>query len=139
MSEITRNFIKAALVYLGIGVAVGALMAIVPELRGQLRPSHAHINLLGFMSMFIFGVAYHIIPRFHGRMLHSDQLAVVHFWLANIGAVGLAVILAFESSFGTGAVPLLGLFGATWTVAAFIFIYNLWLTMARGIRPGPGA
>jgi heme/copper-type cytochrome/quinol oxidase subunit 1 len=41
--------------------------------------------------MFIFGVAYHILPRFSGQPLWSDKLATYHLYLANIGLIGMAV------------------------------------------------
>ena len=123
MSEVTRNFIKASLLYLLVGVALGLVMALSTDLSLTLRASHAHINLLGWVSMLMFGVAYHIIPRFHGRLLHSEPLAAIHFWLANVGLVGLAV------AFPLGIPVLTGIFGAVWAAAAFIFVYNLWKTM----------
>jgi cbb3-type cytochrome oxidase subunit 1 len=42
------------------------------------RTAHLHMNLLGFVAMMIFGVAYHVIPRFTGHSLHSRRLAAVH-------------------------------------------------------------
>lgn len=125
MSEITRNFIKAALIYLAIGVTLGLIMAIGYDwgLVPFLTPAHAHINLLGWVSMLMFGVAYHIIPRFHGRMLHSDRLAVVHFWLANVGVVGLALSMPYKF------IPGMALAGSAYAAAAYIFVYNIWRTM----------
>jgi cbb3-type cytochrome oxidase subunit 1 len=53
---------------------------------------------LGFVTMMIFGVAYHVIPRFTGHPLHSRRLAGMQWWLANIGlalfVAGLALLPA---------------------------------------------
>ncbi|HEY5190380.1 MAG TPA: hypothetical protein VII77_00240, partial [Candidatus Deferrimicrobium sp.] len=40
------------------------------------------VFLTGFVMMVIFGIAYHILPRFAGKPLHSEGWAAAHFWLA---------------------------------------------------------
>ena len=59
------------------------------------RPAHVHANLLGFVSMMIFGVAYHVLPRFVGHPLHNRRMAVVHWWVANIGLAVLTTAQIF--------------------------------------------
>ena len=40
--------------------------------RGRsIAPSHMHMVLLGFVTMMIYGVAYHVIPRFTGHALSA--------------------------------------------------------------------
>lgn len=90
MSKITVWFIRCAMVYFLIAAILGLHMTV----SGTLQPYysiHVHFNLLGWMSMMIYGVAYHILPRFSGRPLYSDRLAEVQFWLANIGLLGMAL------------------------------------------------
>ena len=43
--------------WLVLGVLLGVLLAVFPSRLALLRPAHLHMNLLGFMSMMIFGVA----------------------------------------------------------------------------------
>ena len=43
-------------------------------------PAHVHMNMLGFVTMMIYGVAYHVIPRFIGKPLHARRLAAWHWW-----------------------------------------------------------
>lgn len=72
------RFIKAAVVYFLIGLGVGIYMSSAQDLRfGSL---HAHINLVGWASMALFGVIYHFFPKANNHML-----AKVHFWLYNVG------------------------------------------------------
>lgn len=141
MSEMSRNFIKASLIYLAAGVTLGLLMAIGNGTvwQGSLIAAHAHINLLGWVSMLMFGVAYHIIPRFHGRMLHSDKLGNLHFWLANIGLVGLALFMFLRAVEGTAqfATPGMAVFGSVWAISAYMFVYNLWKTMGGAVAQAP--
>jgi cbb3-type cytochrome oxidase subunit 1 len=37
--------------------------------------------LMGFLSMMIFGVGYHLLPVFAGTDLYSFRLAKIQFWL----------------------------------------------------------
>ena len=51
-----------------------------------LAPVHAHINLLGFALMTIFGIAYRVIPALAGNVL-----ARAHFWLHQPGGLVLLI------------------------------------------------
>ena len=131
MSKTTVRFIKMSLVYLAIGVTLGALFHIFPRLRG-LKYSHVHLLLLGFMAMMVYGVALHILPRFQGKLLYSDRMANVQFWLANIGLVGLAVFSGLDAYWP--ALPfkvLLALSGIIEVIAVYLFVANMWLTFSR--------
>lgn len=64
MEPFVRRVIRSSLLWLVIGVLIGAAMTFAPAAALAYRPAHAHANLLGFVSMMIFGVAYHVIPRF---------------------------------------------------------------------------
>ena len=77
--------------YLIIGVTIGVLLTVYPGAIGGFLAMHAHINLLGWLSMMIFAVAYHVLPRFSGRELYSERLSNTHVILANIGLIGLMI------------------------------------------------
>ena len=129
MSKTTLGFIFAGIIYLVIGTTLGILFFIIPETRG-LRPVHTHLNLVGFVLFVIFGVAYHILPRFRGRPLHSEKLAWGQFWLANVGLVGLLVFLGLGAyvSFD-GLTVLQAVFGATLALSIYLFVYNMLRTL----------
>ncbi len=77
--------------------------------------------------MMIFGVAYHILPRFSGRPLWSDKLALVQLYLANIGLIGMAagwVILSGNGSKGFHIV-----FSLVEAVSIVLFVINMFLTI----------
>ena len=74
MDWFVRAFLKSSLVWLGLGVTLGVGMAGHPAWLVY-RPAHLHMTLLGFVAMMIFGVAYHVIPRFTGHPLHGRRLA----------------------------------------------------------------
>ncbi|HUF49370.1 MAG TPA: hypothetical protein VMN60_00965, partial [Longimicrobiales bacterium] len=76
MEPFVRRFIRSSLVWLGAGVLLGLWLSVDPA-AVIYRPAHMHANLLGFVSMMIFGVAYHVLPRFTGNALRSRRGAVV--------------------------------------------------------------
>lgn len=96
MLRIHRLFIKTALVYLVLGVAVGAWMLLrqagipLPH-RDTLYTIHIHLLGLGFFMMMVCGVALWMFPRKSGETREEaarDPLAWTSYFLI---AVGLAV------------------------------------------------
>lgn len=141
MERFVSGFIRASLVWFGVGVGIGVLMAFWPGAALAYRPAHMHANLLGFVSMMIFGVAYHAIPRFAGRPLHSRRVAWVQLWVMNLGLALLVGGWTARVALGpVGEIPLRA--GAVLSAAgAALFIYNLWRTLGplRGASTGPTA
>ncbi len=92
MSHYSRLFVISSLIYLLIGGMMGIVMATFPSFRGIIHFAHAHTMVIGWISMMIFGLAYHVIPRFSGSPLIADCFQKLHWWLANIGMVGMMSI-----------------------------------------------
>jgi cytochrome c oxidase cbb3-type subunit 1 len=132
MEPFVRRFVRASLLWFGIGVLIGLSMAIWPQGAMVYRTAHMHANLLGFVSMMIFGVAYHVLPRFAGTPLRSRGVARVHFWMANTGlALMVGGWLGRVTWPEPGGIALM--MGAIASAAgAFLFIGNIWLTI--GVR-----
>jgi len=101
MSKITVAFIRAAMVYFVLAMLLGIHMSRTGAAYPSM-PIHVHFNLLGWMSMMIYGVAYHILPRFSGQPLWSEKLSKWHFYLANIGLIGMTFGWFFIGSAGGG-------------------------------------
>ena len=135
MSKTTLGFIYSGMVYLAIGISLGVLFYIVPGTQ-RLYAVHAHINLVGFVVFLIFGIGYHILPRFRGRPLHSERLAWFQLWVANVGLLGLSVInglVAYRVLKKVASLKVL--FGALLAVSTFLFIYNMFRTLATVPAP----
>ena len=126
MDRYPRLFILAAIGYLLTGVVLG-----VGFTAGELNPAtlrfvHIHLNLLGFMAMFIFGVAYHILPRFNAAPVKHPGLIGMHFWFVNAGLVGMALAAIAGGVYGTGLPHAAFLAGSILeTLGIFIFAFNL--------------
>ncbi len=130
MSQVTIRFIFSSLVYLALGVILGVLFFAFPVTR-PLYTVHAHLNLVGFVLFMLFGVAYHILPRFRGRPLFSERLADAHFWTAQASFVLFLIFMAvraFQPFEGIALV--LSFVGAAMVLSMFMFIYNMWATLS---------
>lgn len=62
MDWFVKAFLKSSLGWLALGVTLGGAMAIQPAWT-VFRPVHERMNLLGFVTMMIYGVAYHSQSR----------------------------------------------------------------------------
>ena len=130
MDWFVKAFLKASLVWLAAGVSLGIAMAVHPVWTVY-RPAHLHMNLLGFVAMMIFGVAYHVIPRFTGHPIHNRRLAGAQWWLANVGltmfVMGFVLLPNLPSS--TTATVVIASGGLLSGLAAYAFVYNIWRTI----------
>lgn len=106
-------FLKIAVVYLFIGVCVGFYMGITGNF--VLAPVHAHLLLLGWATLALAGVIYHLYPAAAGT-----RLAKIHCWLHNLGLpvfmVGLGSFLVGHA----GAMPVV-IAGATAALIGLAF------------------
>ena len=145
----TLWFIYACIIYSIIGFSWGALMGGIPEFRNMVDSgvhghrivlAHTHINLLGWVEMAIFGAIYYLVPRLVRRPIYSKTLVKVHFWMHNLGLLG--VVVFFTASGLTGFyidggedtasrfMALGGSFGGLVLLANIIWGYNLFRTSA---------
>lgn len=137
MSKTTLGFIYAGLAYLLIGVTLGALFYIAPGTQ-RLQMVHAHANLVGFVIFLIFGIGYHILPRFRGRPLYSEKLAWFQFWVANLGLVGLLLVNALVVYGVLKNVSYLQVIsGVLLVLSVYLFIYNMGRTLLGSPAPVP--
>jgi len=130
MDRYARCFVKGSLIYLSIGVILGVMMVAHGEWIPFLGRVHTHLNLVGFVSFMIFGVGYHILPRFTGRPLYSAKLARLHLWLANIGLIGMCIFWILDTTFERYAFEFLAaLFSIILGISMMVFIYNMWRSL----------
>lgn len=122
MNRLSIRCIKAAFVCLALGIGLGATFALDRPLGALLRPLHAELNLWGWVTLLIYGMAYHMLPRFTGRPLRWPRLATAQSWLA-IGGVALAAT-GWLAAFGglPGAPALMAGGGTIELAAALIFV-----------------
>jgi cbb3-type cytochrome oxidase subunit 1 len=126
MPRYSRLTIRLALIYLGIGFTLGALMLANeglgwdPDL-GRLLPAHIALLLFGWTTQLAYGVAYWILPRIDGQR-GSTSLALVAVVFLNLGTMVLS--LSSPATPGTD-LPVVGM-ASVWTSVA-CFALHAWL------------
>jgi cbb3-type cytochrome oxidase subunit 1 len=93
MQNLGINFVRCAVIYGLLGMVLGIVMAASGD-HGQ-APTHAHINLVGWASMGLFGLAYKAWPE-----LNIGVLPRIHFWGWNLGVLGMVIGLFLMFSRG---------------------------------------
>jgi cytochrome c oxidase cbb3-type subunit 1 len=130
MDRYAKLFVRASLIYLAIGVVLGVMMVTREDWVVLFGRAHTHVNLVGFVTFMIFGVGYHILPRFTGRPLHSPRLADIHIWLANIGLVGMSIFWILDAGLNGDTFQVLAaLSSIVLAISMAIFIYNMWKSL----------
>ncbi len=127
MDPVAKNFIRMSVIYFGIAGVIGAYFMFTKINLHQLFQAHVHLMLLGWLSMMIYGVGYHILPRFNGNPVAFPKLAIVHFWVANVALIGLV------SSWGLGGYSKIPekTFGVLNTIGIFMFVTNILVSIRK--------
>ena len=82
------NWLLRLAVILGIiGMAFGIVMGIRNDFT--LAPAHAHLNLVGWVGLFLAGLYYQAVPN-----AAASKLAYVHAFTAMAGAIILPIGIA---------------------------------------------
>lgn len=90
MPPLSVWMIRAALLSLTAGSALGALLLAAPGFLSvaRWRPLHAELLLVGWTVQLAFGVAYWILPRYrHGPERGRDELGWAALVLVNLGVL----------------------------------------------------
>ena len=116
MKRVDQYFLTLSAACLIAGVALGIGMGIAHDF--QFAPVHAHINLLGFVSLAVFGIVYRLYPE-----LGASRLAALHLAVAAPSAVacpgGIYLSIAHEAPGVAIGASLL------WFAGALLFFANL--------------
>ena len=131
MDPFVPYFIKSSLAWLAGGVLLGVAMAMHPEWVIY-RPAHMHMNLLGFVTMMIFGVGYQLLPRLGGSPLRWQWMPLFHLWIGNIGLALMVVGFFVRPSTQGGGQLTLAAGGACAAIGALSFVINIWRTLDLG-------
>jgi len=133
MDRYVKNFIIMSIVYLAAASVIGIGMMLEPMFQ-KYRFVHSHFMLIGWVSMMIYGVGYHILPRFAGKLLKNTALAELQFWVANIGLIGMVVFYTLMAGApGNRAYGLMaGISGALEVFSSLLFFYNMYSVLFAG-------
>jgi cbb3-type cytochrome oxidase subunit 1 len=134
MDRFVKGFIVMSVVYLGIAALLGIAMLGSQDMMAM-KFVHSHLNMLGWVSMMIYGVGYHILPRFMGRPLYSNKIGEAQFYLANISLVAMLLFYTLDV-FSPGGLyrTLTVASGAVQALAIFLFFYNMLMTLLAKVE-----
>jgi cbb3-type cytochrome oxidase subunit 1 len=134
MDRFVKGFIVMSIVYLGISTILGLLMLGNQGLL-TLKFVHSHLNMLGWVSMMIYGVGYHILPRFMGRTLYSNRIGEVQFYLANFALIAMLVFYTLNvHSPSELYLTLTVVSGVLEAITVFLFFYNMLMTLLTKVE-----
>ena len=131
MKDLSNRFMRLAVFWFVAGLALGVGMAV--SHHHGMTAAHAHINLLGWVSMALFAAFYRLWPA----AAHS-RLARAHFWLFVpshfVMMAGLSVLLNVRVP-GVEAVVGVAIVGVV--LGAVCFAGVVWKHTAPGRRAAP--
>lgn len=118
--SISMRFILVAPVYGILGMILGMVMGSKSDFT--LSPVHAHLNLLGFVAIMLYGLTYKAYPN-----MAASKIANIHFYAVNLGVIFMIPSLALLMLKNTSALPYL-LIGEILTIGSMIlFLLNIWM------------
>ncbi len=125
MKNLPYYFLSVAVLQALVGMALGIFMGISGDFT--LAPAHAHNNLLGWVSMAIFGLYYALLPE-----VAAKRLAMVHFWLALVANIVFPIGIGLVT---TGKGEAVSIFGSLLEVLSMLlFGFIVWTNKAAIAR-----
>jgi hypothetical protein len=122
--------LKLAGLYLVLGMSLGLFMGATGNF--QLAPVHAHINLLGWVTLAIASGVFKLWPQ-----TAQTRLANAFFWIYGLSLPVAMVALILLLRGHTGVVPLLSLSELGGWLGGVLFVVNLFRALPATKRRGP--
>ena len=123
-SNLPKTVLRGAVLYALLGIGMGIVMGAQHDFTN--KSVHVHINLLGWVSMAVMGVAYQVFPGM-GR----SALAKAHFWLHNLGLPVMMTGLYGLMHAWPNAEPLIGIGSLAVALGFGAFALNAWLNAGK--------
>jgi hypothetical protein len=115
----TRIWFRLALLYFVAGTGLGVFMGVSQD--HAMFPVHAHLNLLGWVSLALTGFIY---DRFPAAI--ATRLYPVHLWMYNlalpVAMISLALLFKGYEAFG----PVVGIASIVLFASIVTFVFNVW-------------
>lgn len=120
MKSLPYWFIGLGTLFALAGMVLGIYMGMSED--HSLIDAHAHNNLIGYVTMIIYGTYYRLVPAAADKLL-----AVAHFWIALAGAATFGIGLALTLS---GVTWLIQLSSVLVLIAMLVFAWTVWTNRA---------
>jgi hypothetical protein len=102
VKRVSDRFLQLGVLAALIGMTMGVVMGAKQDFT--LAPAHAHLNLLGWASMMLYGLFYRAVPK-----AAEHKLAGLHFWVATLAVLTIIPALAWYLLGHKEASPVLGI------------------------------
>jgi hypothetical protein len=119
MRRVSDWFILTGVLFALAGMALGVAMGMVHDF--SLEPVHAHVNLLGWTTMALFGLVYKAYDR--GA---EEKWMIIHYWVTLAGNLLMPVGIYFAV---TAEEPGLAIFAALIVLASMVLFLRNFLTI----------
>ena len=113
--SVSNNFLRLGVLAALVGMSLGAWMGATENFT--LMPVHAHINLLGFASMVLFGLFYRSFPE-----AARGRLPMAHFVLAVLGFLVMVPSLTMLLLGNPAVGPVLGIASVVLVLSMLLFV-----------------
>ena len=122
MRGVALWFFTSAVIYVTCGMLFGIWMSASQD--HGLASAHAHLNLVGWVTMALFGIYYHLVPA-----AAESRLATLHFAVATLGVWLMVpgIVLAIQ-----GRTEILAILGSFATLASMLLFL---VTVLRSQQP----
>lgn len=130
---LVRRFVKTAVVFLFVGLALGSYLLVRRELFGEwpsrfLVSAHAHAVLVGFVMFLILGVALWLFPRpAAGDGRYRPGRVVAAYWVLVVATGARFVAEALRAWSGAGWLPWVVVAGGFGQVVGLaLYFWTMW-------------
>ncbi|HKQ94769.1 MAG TPA: hypothetical protein VJS40_04115 [Aestuariivirgaceae bacterium] len=124
MIGISRVFFIAALGFALLGMLLGLKMAMTQD-HAQM-PTHAHMMVVGWLSMAVFAFFYHLFPE-----RARTRQAQIHCWLAVVSMVVLTIALYLLFAGNPSIEPLAAISSIGLFLSMLTFAWVAWPLLNR--------
>lgn len=115
----SRLSFQAAVIFIIAGMIWGIVMGISEDHSAM--PAHAHLNLLGWVSLFLFGIYYRLHPS-----LERAKSATVQVWVWIVGTIILTIGVALVHTGHAAGDPIAAV--GSFVVLLDVFLFG-WLVV----------
>ena len=131
MLNTDRIFILSGALCAVVGLSIGLWMVAVNDYT--YRPVHAHINVLGWVTLALYGIVYRIYPA-----MKKSPIAIIHL-VCSVAGVFFIILgwWMFIQNILVGSMTLVVIFrgGASLAIAGVVlFIINVWLNAKDDVQ-----
>lgn len=124
----SRTWFRLAALYFAIGVMLGVAMGASGD--HSLYAVHAHVNLLGWVSMALFGIIAALHPS-----LSEGRVATVQFWTYNVAVPVMLGALTLRLKGWPSVEPLIAVASLLVGASVLLFVWQVFSRLGAAAEP----